>query len=177
MSRAETLRPVVVLVAICAVAGLLLGQVHQMTAPVIAASESQRAQDVYAQLVPEAASFEGVTCEVEGCVSALRALDASGAEVGWVVVAQAKGYGGPVPVAVAFDMSGTVKNVMCMPNDETPGLGTRIAEDEYMHQYVDKPAETLEAEAVDLISGATISSKAALAAFNVAVESYEEVSS
>ena len=175
MGKLKAIRPVVVLVTVCAVAGLLLGWVHQMTAPVIARAEEERAQEAYAELIPEASSFEEVPCGVDGCVAALRAVDESGTAVGFVVVSEAKGYGGEVPIAVGFDPEGTVTSIMAMPNDETPGLGTRIAEDGYLNQYVGKPAQTLEADSVDLISGATISSKAALAAFNVAVESFEEV--
>ena len=90
-------------------------------------------------------------------------------------MAQSKGYGGQVPIAVAFDADGTVTNITAMSNSETPGLGSRIADESYIGQYVGLSAEPIEASDIDLISGATISSKAALAAFNVAVQAYEEV--
>ena len=80
-----------------------------------------------------------------------------------------------MPIAVAFAPKGTVKAITAMSNDETPGLGTKIANESYIGQYVGKPAQALTADDVDLISGATISSKAALAAFDIAVEAYEEV--
>ena len=174
-STFETIRPIVVLVAICMVAGALLGVVHDITAPVAEANAAEKAQKTYAALVPEAASFEEVACDVEGCTAALQALDASGSVIAHVIVAQSKGYGGQVPIAVAFGTDGTVSGITAMANDETPGLGTRIADESYIGQYVGRTAETTDAADVDLISGATISSKAALAAFNVAVEAYEEV--
>lgn len=171
----SSLRPAVVLVAICIVAGALLGAVHEVTAPIAAAVAEQKAQDTYAALVPDAASFEGIDTDIAGCTAALRAVDAGGNPVAIVVVAQSKGYGGQVPIAVAFDMDGNVLSITAMANSETPGLGTRIAEEGYIGQYAGKPAEPLAAESVDLISGATISSKAALSAFNIAVEVFEEV--
>ena len=171
----KQVRPILVLVAICALAGVLLGAVHQLTEPVITAAEERMAEEPYAALVPDAASFEEVPCDVEGCVAALNALDESGNRLGVIVVAQAKGYGGEVPLAVAFDESGTTLSVKTMPNEETPGLGSRISDDSYIGQYVGLPAESVGEESVDLISGATISSKAALTAFNCAVEAYEEV--
>ena len=61
---ALSLRPVFVLVAICCVSGALLGGVHMMTAPIIAAAEEQRAQETYAALVPEASSFEELDCVI-----------------------------------------------------------------------------------------------------------------
>ncbi len=168
-------KPIIVLVSICAIAGVLLGVVHQVTAPVAAAIAEQRAQETYASLVPDAASFEEIETSVEGCTAALRAVDASGSTVAYVVVAQSKGYGGQVPIAVAFTPDATVLSITTMPNSETPGLGSRIAEEFYIGQYVGKPAQTLAVEDIDVISGATISSKAALSAFNIAVQVFEEV--
>ncbi len=172
---AGTIRPVVVLVAICMVAGTLLGAVHYVTDPVAQANAERKAQETYAALVPEAASFVPVDCAVEGCTAALEAQDASGAVIAHVIVAQSKGYGGQVPIAVAFAEDGTVSAITAMANDETPGLGTKIANDSYIGQYVGLQAAPTDAGTIDLISGATISSKAALAAFNSAVEAYEEV--
>ena len=174
-SALETVRPVVVLVAICMLAGALLGVVHYVTDPVAQANAERKAQETYAQLVPQAALFEPVDCTVEGCTAALEARDASGAVIAHVIVAQSKGYGGQVPIAVAFGTDGTVTSITTMANDETPGLGTKIANDSYIGQYVGLAAESITADDIDLISGATISSKAALSAFNIAVTAYEEV--
>ncbi len=174
-STFETVRPVVVLVSICVVASVLLGVAHELTDPIAQANAEAKAMAVYAELVPEAEAFEPLDCEVEGCTAALRAVDSSGNVVAHVIVAQSKGYGGQVPIAVAFGPDATVLSITAMPNDETPGLGTKIANESYIGQYVGKPAQTLTAGDVDLISGATISSKAALSAFDIAVEAYEEV--
>ena len=181
-SLLQTLRPVVVLVVICAVAGALLGSVHELTAPIAQANEEQKAQETYAALVPEAASFEDVFATLEnsdlaaqGCTAALKAKDASGAVIAYIIVAQSKGYGGQVPVAVAFDQEGTVRSITAMDNEETPGLGTKVAGEAYIGQYVGLAAKPLESTDIDLISGATISSKAALAAFNTAVAAFEGV--
>lgn len=174
-SSLDVVRPVVVLVTICMLAGALLGIVHYVTDPVAQANAERKAQETYAQLVPDAATFEPVDCTVEGCTAALKALDGSGNVVAHVIVAQSKGYGGQVPIAVAFGPDGTVSSITAMANDETPGLGTKIANDSYIGQYVGLGAESITADDIDLISGATISSKAALSAFNIAVTAYEEV--
>jgi RnfABCDGE-type electron transport complex G subunit len=174
-SAFEAIRPVVVLVAICMVAGVLLGVVHMVTDPIATANAEKKAQETYAQLVPTAATFDPVECSVEGCTAALEAHDAQGQLVAHVIVAQSKGYGGQVPIAVAFGPDGKVLSITTMANEETPGLGTKIANDSYIGQYVGLGAESITADDIDLISGATISSKAALSAFNIAVEAYEEV--
>lgn len=170
MSR--QIRPVLVLTAICLVASVLLGAVHNATAPVAEAIAEERLHATYASLMPLAASFEEVDCDVEGCTTALEALDHEGNKVGYVVVAQSKGYGGQVPLAVSFSLDGTVLDVAVLSNDETPGLGSRVAEDPYIGQYMGLAAEERGVEETYLISGATISSKAVLHAFNIAVEAY-----
>lgn len=181
-SLGQTLRPVVVLVVTCVVAGALLGFVHAQTAPVAEANAERKAQETYAALVPGATSFEDVEgsedimSKAEGTTAVLSAVDTSGELVGYIVVAQAKGYGGQVPLAVAFDTEGKVTNITAMSNDETPGLGTRIANSSYIGQYVGRSAQEVSEGEIDLISGATISSRAALTAFNTAVEAYQEVS-
>lgn len=168
-------RPVIALVVICMVAGVLLGVVHQMTAPLAEANAAARAQATYEELIPTATAFEPVDCAIEGCTAVLEAKDSTGTLIGYVVVAESKGYGGPVPVAVAFDTNGTVTSITVMANSETPGLGTRVSDESYIGQYIGLEAKPVTADDIDLISGATISSKAALAAFNHAVEAYEEV--
>lgn len=171
----DSVRPVLVLVTICAVAGVLLGLVHSVTAPAAERIAQERAQLAYAELIPGATSFEDVECTTEGCTAALKALDDAGNVVAYVIVAQSKGYGGQVPIAVGIDTEGNVVDVMVMSNSETPGLGTKVAHDSYIDQYVGFKAEPVEADDIDMVSGATISSKAVLAAFNIATQAYEEV--
>ncbi|MGI6755763.1 MAG: FMN-binding protein [Atopobiaceae bacterium] len=169
-------KPVIVLVLICAVSSALLGFAHYITAPIAAATAQEKAQETYAALMPEAASFEEVTCTQEDCTQALLARDASGETSGYIIVAQSKGYGGEVPLAVAFGLDGTVINIVAMQNSETPGLGSRISEESFIGQFVGRDASGVDVAQIDTISGATISSKAALAAFNAACSAYQEVS-
>ncbi len=168
--------PIVVLVAICVVAGVLLGFVHNATAPIAAQAAHERQQQTYRDLMPDAIEFVDAESTIEGCTAFVQAQDAQGETAGYVAIAQAKGYSGQVPLAVAFGADGVVQRVIAMKNNETPGLGTRIAEEDFIGQFAGQPARALEMEEIDAISGATISSKAACDAFNCAVEAYGEVS-
>lgn len=174
-SALGTVRPVIVLVVICVVSGTLLGLVHGVTEPLALANEQRREQEIYQELFPNAASFEDVSCNVEGCLSVKNAFDASGTKIGCVVYTQSKGYGGQVGLIVAFSEEGHVADIVAIPTDETPGLGTKVNDESYIGQYVRLPAELVSEESVDFISGATISSKAVLAAYNIAVQAYLEV--
>ncbi|MFV0498275.1 MAG: FMN-binding protein [Candidatus Fimivivens sp.] len=84
---------------------------------------------------------------------------------GNVVLATAKGYGGDLTVAVLFDGSDQVIDVVVVKNAETEGLGSKIAEEAFTSQFVGKTS----ADGIDNIAGATASSEAFKEAFNMAV--------
>lgn len=175
--KTATAVPILVLVAICVVAATLLGFVHNATDPVIREAEEAETRAIYMSLFPQASTFEELPTSVEGCDVIQAAFDDAGNQIGMVVVASGRGYGGQVPVAVAFDSDGTVHDVVVMENEETPGLGSKATEGSYLDQYVGLTAQPIGEEDVDLVSGATITSKAVLSAFNTAVTAYEEARS
>lgn len=174
-STLATLRPVIVLVTICLVAGVLLGVVHSVTAPVADAVAQERAEQTYRSLVPDAAAFSPMDCDVDGVTALLAAQDGGGQTIAYVVVAQSKGYSDQVPIAVAFDLSGNVSAIAAMSNSETPGLGTRVAEDSFIGQFRGLGTDEVTTDDIDTITGATISSKAVIAAFNHAAQAMREV--
>lgn len=165
---ATSAKPIAVLVAICAVVGLLLGSANNLTLPIIMANREAEAWATYSSLIPDAPDFAALPCDVPGVTACMEAADSKG----YVVTAQAKGYSGPVPMGVAFGLDGTIVNVIGMKNTETPGLGTKVAEEEFSSQFVGRAAEPLTINDIDAVTGATISSKAALAAVNEAIEAY-----
>ena len=166
---ASLAKPALVLVLICAIVGFLLGTVDNLTLPTILANREARAQATYSALIPEASGFEPLPCDVPGVTACMEAND----DLGYAVIAQAKGYSSQVPMAVGFDEAGTITSVIGMSNTETPGLGTKVQLPEFTDQFVGRAAEPMTLDDIDAITGATISSKAALAAVNEAVEAYQ----
>ena len=163
----ETVRPILVLTGICLVVAVLLAATNSVTAPIIKANEEATAQQTRMELLPEADSFEVVPVEVEGVTEAARAENGAG----WVITAQAQGYGGMVPVMVAFGEDGTICAVKFLANDETPGLGQKVRNESFGAQFAGKTGEN--AYEVDAISGATISSNAAILAVEHACAAYD----
>ena len=157
-------KPAVVLVLICAIVGFLLGSVDNLTLPTITANREARAWATYNALIPEATDFEALSCDVPGVTALMEADD----DLGYAVIAQSKGYSSQVPMAVAFDDEGTITNVIGMDNTETPGLGTKVQLPDFTDQFLGRAAEPLTIDDIDAVTGATISSKAALAAVNEA---------
>ena len=162
----ETLKPIFVLTGICLIVAVLLAATNGITAPIIAANA-----EATAQLLPEADNFEVVPVEAEGVTEAARAENGAG----WVITAQAQGYGGMVPVMVAFGEDGTIRAVQFLANDETPGLGQKVRNEDFSSQFAGKTAEN--AYQIDTISGATISSNAAIVAVEHACAAYEALAS
>lgn len=162
-------KPALVLVLICAIVGFLLGTADTLTLPTITANREARAWATYSALIPDAPDFEAVECDVPGVTACMEAAD----NLGYAVIAQAKGYSSQVPMAVAFDDEGTITNVIGMNNTETPGLGTKVQLPAFTEQFIGREAEPMAIDDIDAITGATISSKAALAAINEAIEAYQ----
>jgi electron transport complex protein RnfG len=136
-------------------------------------------------VLPEAANFEEVTQKIEidtgssGKVNASlrKALDSSGAELGWLFICQGRGYNGTIQLILAVDSKfEKIKGYGVLAQTETPTLGDRIQSPYYHDQFINAPAgefvlsktgnpEKIDSEIV-AISGATISSKAVVDILN-----------
>ena len=93
--------------------------------------------------------------------------------LGYCVESTAGGFGGDLSLMVGFDATGEIKGVSIISHSETPGLGARVDNAEYLAQYQGKSGNLAlrkENGEIDGISGATISSRAVLAAVNAATE-------
>lgn len=165
------LKPVAVLLVICAAVGALLSGVNALTAPAIAANEEAAKNAAYFSVLPEADRFTELDCSMDGVTAVLKADNGAG----YVITAQARGYGGQVPAVVAFSPDGTILSVAMMSNDETPGLGQKVTASDFSDQFAGRAAEAFTIDEVDAISGATISSRAAVSAVNLAIEAYLQV--
>ena len=123
-------------------------------------------------LLPSADTFTEVAPETptEGVTAIYKADNDSG----YVITAQAKGYGGEVPVMVAFNAEGTIEAVQFLDNDETPGLGQKVKSEAFQSQFSGMPAEEFGLSDIDAITGATISSGAAASAINAAIAAYNQ---
>ena len=174
----ELVKPVVVLTVICLVSSAILAYVNSLTAPVIEANKEAAANAVYASVLPEAeGKFEDMTDKttVAGVVAIKKAENGAG----WCIQATGKGFGGDVPVILALDNEGVITGASFMPNQESPGFGQKLCEadgEEFAKTLVGKSGSvTLKQDGVDGISGATISSTAAVSAINTALNAFGEV--
>jgi hypothetical protein len=74
-------------------------------------------------------------------------------------------------VMVAFGQDGAIRAVEFLANDETPGLGQKVRNEAFGAQFSGKTSAN--AYEVDAISGATVSSNAAILAVEHACAAYD----
>ncbi|MEE1013547.1 MAG: RnfABCDGE type electron transport complex subunit G [Clostridia bacterium] len=173
------------LLLICAIVSALLAGVNSITKPIIAENEQKNFEIAMQEVLPEASGFEEVALsdytpsETGVILDSLYQADNGGYVVSTVC---SEGYGGDVSVMVGITKDLAVNQVKIMSMSETPGLGAKASEPEFIGQYDGLSAgiavvkNTTPADnQIEAISGATITSKAVTKAVNTALEAAEKV--
>ena len=172
------------LLLICAIVSALLAGVNSITKPIIAENEQKNFEIAMQEVLPEASGFEEVNLgdytpsETGVTLDSLYRADNGGYVVSTVCP---EGYGGDVSVMVGITKDLTVNQVKIMSMSETPGLGAKASEPEFIGQYDGLAAgitvvkNTAPADnQIEAISGATITSKAVTKAVNTALQAAKE---
>ncbi len=115
-------------------------------------------------------ALSGATVTSNAVVEAINSAAPAGAAAevpaGTPHEATAKGFQSDVKVTVYVDEAGVITGVVVDSASETPGFGTRCAEDaDFLAQFVGQTAPVT----VDVLSGATVTSNAIIEAVNAAV--------
>lgn len=145
--------------------------------------------EVLEALFPQAEQFQGMLPEdaseaeiaaaerEEGPQYPVYLALADGELIGTAVRGAGEGYQSTIRVLVALDRSGTIQAVRVTDQDETPGLGDVILEDEFLDRFVGIDRDdSIEIDAdADSISGATLSAEGAAEAVRHALARYEGV--
>ena len=152
------------LLLICAVVALVLSFVNTVTQEKIAQNETEQKRTAMVELFGsdkiEYTELDRLESDGER-VEAIYRVAEDGSTVGYSVLVLSPGFGGDVQLMVAVTADKTVIGVKIVSMSETPGLGTRVDDADYLSQYAGVTAG-LSASEVDMISGATKSSKAVL---------------
>ena len=157
MSFKKTFLPAVILALICLVCALALAVTNRATEQKIA--ESARAQYLAsaASVMPEGTALTEI--DVEG-VEGFFGKDENGHIVGYVIKTASRGYGGDVSCVVGFDAEGRIIGLSVAAPDETPGLGSRVADSAFSDGFLGKSQAPVLGSDVDAVTGATYSSRA-----------------
>ncbi len=159
------------LLLICAIVAGIISFVYSVTKP--KADENLRQAKISA--ISEIFGTSDLTFQIAPENESIYIIHLAGSmSPAYCVEAVAPGFGGDLTLMVGYGADRTIQGVSIVSMSETPGLGARVDDAAYLSQYAGKAGElTLTKDGgndIDAISGATISSRAVLAAVNNATE-------
>jgi len=163
-----------VLLTIAAISAGILAKVNDMTAPVIAQNAARAVNEARQEVLPGASSFDGETL-TSGDLEFVPGVNEAGETVGYVVTVSQGGYAGPINFVLGFDADGNITGLNIISNTETPGLGSKITNPEWIALWKGRNSSHEFNKGVDAFAGATISPEAVYNGMMRALKAYEEV--
>ena len=189
-------KPVIILLVITLVAGLALSGVYAMTEERIAENKAAANKEAYLAVLPNADKF-APDDELEAVIAAqgdaygadfggakienaVVAKDASGNVLGYAVtVFNADSFEGGLTLVVGVAADGTVTGISFTDLHDTPGMGMRCGEPDFMNQFagvkvskfiLNKSGGSTADDQIDSVSGASVTSGAVVNAVNAALD-------
>jgi len=160
-----------ILCVICLVASGLLAGVYSFTKPQIEKQGAAEIEEALKQVVPQALRFEPVKSADE--ILYYRGYDKNDKLTGFVFKAQAKGYSSTIEILVGVSTQKKIIGIKVVSQNETPGLGTRVTEETFGKQFINKSANDI--SQISAISGATISSGAVIKSVGEKLEKIQNI--
>lgn len=176
----EGIRMVASLVVICMVAAASLAAVYVVTDPRIEEQIRLALAESLKETFPLASSFEPLLPD-----TLWSARDETGSSLGIVLVVFPRGYGGSIKTMVGVGTDGRITRIKtATPVEglkETPGLGVKVNDDWFQHQFIGKTAAEVILKkdnpskgTIDSITAATISSRAVAKGVKEGMDKYSE---
>ncbi|MFA5006142.1 MAG: FMN-binding protein [Candidatus Izemoplasmatales bacterium] len=160
-----------VLLVLGLVAGLLLGVVNAITAPIIAANELAAKLEALTVFYPDIQTAYDVTeIALDGDIDTIYLLKdkTSGTPVAAVYSVSKAGYKSNVAMLIAVNADGSVQGYAFIGNGGTEGLGLDLASSDFGMTG----AQVTDATAFDAIAGASVTSGGVLSCFQAVAARY-----
>jgi len=164
----KIIKPAAILFIICFVVTVLLALTAEFTDRVIEEKAKRELNETRKSVLSGAVSFEAV----DGYENAVYGVDESNNPAGYVFTITVDGYGGEMQAIVGIGDDGKVDGVNILSHSETPGLGSKATEKDFLIQFEGLFEKAKAGQGVDMITGATVSSEAVIRAVNIAIEEY-----
>ena len=167
------------------VSGLLLVGAYELTLPIIQRNDERALREAVLEVVPQARSMKKLTLDPTTAehsnelLGAYGAYDRDGALRGYALVGEGPGFQDVIRLIYGVDLGQQrITGMKVLDSRETPGLGDKIDKDPDFKKNFDdllvepdvvaakKQARTAAENQVDIITGATISSKAVVSIIN-----------
>lgn len=173
---------VVVLGLITFVCALLLGVVNGVTKDKIEQNGIETRNAAMSEIIPNAeftdvevpADFATPADKNQPVVSGVYKATLDGADAGYCVEVNPKGFSGALKMIVGINADGTVAGIKVTEASETPGLGAKAQSDKnWIAQFAGQPADgslavSKDGGTINAITGATITSRAVTLGVNTA---------
>jgi electron transport complex protein RnfG len=157
-----------------ALAGFLLVLAFQATQETIAAHKEETLKGAVNEVLKQPARFEPIDVLGERVYAG---YDAAGKRVGYAIVAAAPGFADTVKVIFGYDpATRTLLGMKVLESKETPGLGDKIEKEPFVGEFAGAKTPLVglkgggAGEGIDMITGATISSRTVIGIINRAIE-------
>lgn len=175
-----------ILLIITVVSAALLGITNDITSVIIQEKSIEANLAYMKEIVTDADEFQMVddlNMEENEDIEEVYEAFKSGDSIAYIIKSVTSGYGGDITQLIGIDKDGTIIGVRVVSQDETPGLGDRITGDDFIDKFTGKStANQLQVvksaggdDTIESISGATISSEAAVKGVNAAIKLYEDL--
>jgi electron transport complex protein RnfG len=188
----EYVYPVIILTVIALVTTALLAVTNYISDPIIIANAEASANATRQELLPDADSFtkaelaNEITSE-DGKAEVKEVYTADNGS-GTVATVVTKSFGGDLTMMVGMDADGSITGVSVTDHEDTPGVGTRDQDPEYLGQYKGMTAlgsdnvkketsQTESGEQFQYISGASVSGQAIHSGVQAALSAFADLKS
>ena len=170
--KSSLLNMVLVLLVITAVGSTAVGLVYNVTKDPIGQAKVQKKLDALTQVLPEfdnAPTEEIQAVEVDGAEMKVYTAKKGGDKVGYAVESfTMNGFSGLISIMAGFDVNGNIINIEVLEQNETPGLGAKLADGDnpVKVSFVGRNPSELKMSVrkdggdIDAITASTISSRA-----------------
>ncbi|PKM93032.1 MAG: electron transporter RnfG [Elusimicrobia bacterium HGW-Elusimicrobia-4] len=170
----ETIKLGRYLFIICAVAGVTLAVTNYFTTKKIASQKLNTENTAIKEVLPLASGFEVKDNFPKN------GFDEKNNIVGYVLKVIAAGYSSEISALVGIDRDFKVTGVKILSQNETPGLGSKISEKNFLSQFIGKFSEKIllkkdaQAGEIDGVTSATISSRAITNAIRKNIDEFKK---
>lgn len=188
--KSTIVKDTLILVLITLIAGVSLGVVHEITAPLIEEKKIAAQAEAFKVVYPSAEKFVSNDTLKEAektsysstehgdiTINQIFAVeDGSDNEVGHVIsVSTPNGYGGNITLSFGYSNDGTMTGMEILESNETPGFGAKAGDPAFKGQFSGKKADVIVVggggeNAIEGITGATITTTAVTKAINAGLE-------
>ncbi len=165
-----------------AIAAGLITYTHSLTDKIIAVNNANSIRSAYQQVLSQVAYLETMPVPEDSIITDIKANPVNHVITGYIYTVAPVGYGGKILLMVGINHpDSTINGVKIISQQETPGLGSKCTEPDFLSQFagksvrnpllVTKNKATLPDE-ISAITASTITSRAVVQGVNVARNHY-----